>query len=140
MPGLADVDEQVAEDQVVPQQARIGVPQPQRGQGTVHRVEVRLDVSGHLELADPIAADVEPQPGGQGQHPEGRDRVLVHPVHHLTILGHIEIQVLGSRAHFVGVEHHIVADEAIDLHLGRGLFLGGAHDARAQYGKGGEQR
>ena len=140
MPGLADVDEQVAQFQVVPQQAHIGMPQTERGQGAAHAVEVRLDVSVDLEAADPVAADIESQPGGQGQHPEGRFRVLIHPIHHLPVLGHVEVQVLGSGAHFVGVEHHVVADETVELHLGRGLFLGGGYDARAQCRKGCQQR
>ena len=140
VPGLAHVDQQVAEDQVVPEQAHVGVPQPERGQRAAHAVEVRLDIAFHLEFADPVTVDIQPQTGGQGQHPEGRDLVLVHPVHHLAVLGHVEIQVLGTGAHLVGVEHHVVTDEAVQLHLGRGLFLGGAHDARTQCRKGCQQR
>ena len=132
MPGLADVDEQVAQHQVVPEQAHIGLTETERGHGTAHAVEVRLDVACSLEVADAIVADLESQPGGQGQHPEGGVGVLIHPVHHLAVLGHVEVQVLDAGAHFVGVEHQVVADEAVQLQLGRGLFLGGAYDARPQ--------
>ena len=132
MPGLADVEEEVAEHEVVPQQAHVGLAQPEGGGGTAHAIEVALDGAVRLQIADPIAFRLQAQTRGQGEHPEGRNGILVRAVHRPAVRRHVEVQVLGPRAHLMGVEDQVVADESVGLDPGRGLLLGGAHHARAQ--------
>ena len=140
VPGLAHVDEQVAQLQVVPEHADVRLTQPEGRDGAVHAVEVGFHRAAHFQFADPVAGDVQSQARGQSQHPERRDLGEIPAVlGQAAVLGHVEEQVLRAGVHLMGVEHRIVANEAVQTVMRRFLFLSGSY-ASDEGGQDGEKK
>ena len=81
----------------------------------VKTVEIGLHLSGCIHVAELIAGHVQTEPGSERKALPVETVVHIHASVQVgvDILGHVEIQIVGSSAHGTGIQDSIVTNEAV---------------------------